>query len=166
MDPSDAHLLRCWRHQDCKGCLNEDRCSWCPFVGQTLLCTTSAADPVKSWSCVPNNHTVQALAPAYDESVCPHWAERWEIRTRPLGCQVSTITSLTSIISIASTLVVLAIILLTIWAITKLRRHHKQADPGWWRFWGRGWGSWTARTAPQPRSDSNIPEEQDPLLRQ
>lgn len=123
-------------------------------------------DTVKSWSCVPNNHTIQALAPAYDENVCPHWAERWEIRTRPLGCQVSTITSLTSIISIASTLVVLSVILLIAWAFARLRRHHKQAEPGWWRFWKRGLGSWTARRRPQPTSDRGAPGEHDPLLRQ
>lgn len=165
-DPSDAHLLRCWRHQDCKGCLNEDRCSWCPFVGQPhLLHRAPATDTIKSWSCVPNNHTVQALAPAYDEDVCPHWAERWEIRTRPLGCQVSTITSLTSIISIASTLIVLSMILLIAWAIIRLRRRHKQAEPGWWRFWKRGWRSWTARAEPQAESVGNVPTEHEPLLR-
>lgn len=166
-DPSDAHLLRCWRQQDCKGCLHEDRCSWCPFVGQPhVLRRALATDTTESWSCVPNNHTIQALAPAYDENVCPHWAERWEIRTRPLGCQVSTITSLTSIISIASTLVVLSIILLVVWACIRLRRHHKQAEPGWWKFWKRPWGSWTSHAGLQPGSVGDTVGEHDPLLRQ
>jgi len=37
----DDDLIRCWRHQDCKGCLAEQGCGWCPFVGisppQTLV---------------------------------------------------------------------------------------------------------------------------------
>lgn len=165
-DPSDAHLLRCWRHQDCRGCLDEDRCSWCPFVGRPpVFCTAPAVDTIKSWSCVPNNHTIQALAPANDENVCPHWAERWEIRTRPLGCQVSTVTSLTSIISITSTLVVLLMVLLLTWALFRLRRHHKQAESGRWRFWNIRRFPWTARSEPQPGSGGEVAGEQDPLLR-
>lgn len=114
---------------------------------------------------MPNNHTIQALAPAYDENVCPHWAERWEIRTRPLGCQVSTITSLTSIISIASTLVVLSIILFLTWAFFRLRRHHKQAEPGWWRLWKIDRFPWTAHREPEPGSGGESAGEHDPLLR-
>lgn len=29
-------LLRCWSHQDCRGCLADDECSWCPFVWRTV----------------------------------------------------------------------------------------------------------------------------------
>ncbi|KAK1705564.1 hypothetical protein BDP67DRAFT_583090 [Colletotrichum lupini] len=89
-ESSEEHFFRCWNHQDCKVCLAENECSWCPM--------TSA--------CVPNSYAIPLLAPAYDENICPHWAERWELRTKPLGCQVSTITSLTSIISIVSTFIV------------------------------------------------------------
>jgi len=28
----DDEFLRCWRHQDCRGCLGESGCAWCPFV--------------------------------------------------------------------------------------------------------------------------------------
>lgn len=45
-----------------------------------------------------------ALAPAWDENICPHWAERWEVRTRPLGCQVSTITMLGVLVGVAATI--------------------------------------------------------------
>ncbi|KAI0021499.1 hypothetical protein F4780DRAFT_280872 [Xylariomycetidae sp. FL0641] len=31
-DPDDAHLRRCWRIQDCRSCLEQTDCSWCPFV--------------------------------------------------------------------------------------------------------------------------------------
>lgn len=32
-ESSDEHLFRCWQRQDCKVCLAEDQCSWCPMVG-------------------------------------------------------------------------------------------------------------------------------------
>ncbi|KLU85307.1 hypothetical protein MAPG_04335, partial [Magnaporthiopsis poae ATCC 64411] len=92
----DKQFLRCWRHQDCQPCLVEDGCSWCPFAS--------------SWTCTPNAYSIPLLAPAYNENICPHWAERWEIRTRPLGCQVSTITALTGAVSIASTLTIVALV--------------------------------------------------------
>lgn len=62
-------------------------------------------------------------------------AERWEIRTRPLGCQVSTITSLTSIISIVSTIVLFFIVTGLVIAIKRLRKYHQQQEPGWFMFW-------------------------------
>ncbi|KAH7005284.1 hypothetical protein EDB82DRAFT_77484 [Fusarium venenatum] len=111
------HFQRCWKHQTCKGCLATSQCSWCPFT----------------WSCVPNMSRIPLLAPAYDEHVCPHWAERWELRSRPLGCQVSSITSLTAIITIASTLTfVLLMVLLALAA--RWFRHYHEKNPGWWRL--------------------------------
>ncbi|KAI2614078.1 uncharacterized protein GGS25DRAFT_470259 [Hypoxylon fragiforme] len=104
----DDHLKRCWRIQHCKGCLGQQSdCSWCPF----------------SWTCVPNRHKVPFLAPAWDDNACPHWAERWEMRTRPLGCQVSTITTLTSLVSILSTLVLVLLVTIVVFGINKLKRY-------------------------------------------
>lgn len=145
--PLDPNLLRCWKHQDCTGCLEASGCSWCPFVSfpyydsnieqhQTSSLTCNA---FQSWSCVPNNYTIPALAPAFDVHVCPHWAERWEVRTRPLGCQVSTITSLTSIVSIASTIVLALVVALMIWLVKRLRRYHEKQEPGWWKVWEGDW---------------------------
>lgn len=122
------------------------------------------ADTQQSWSCVPNNYTIPALAPAYDEDICPHWAERWEIRTRPLGCQVSTITSLTSIVSIASTLVFALLIALTVLSVRALRRYHKRQDSGWWKFWGWDWGSHAARLKFWSHDRAGRLAEQEPLL--
>ncbi|KAH6961499.1 hypothetical protein DER45DRAFT_201787 [Fusarium avenaceum] len=122
----EEHFLRCWKRQTCKGCLATSQCSWCPFT----------------WSCVPNTQKIPLLAPAYDENVCPHWAERWELRTRPLGCQVSSITSLTAIVTIISTLVFVLITVLLAMAIRWLWRHHKK-NPRWWRLQNHGWtGTW------------------------
>ncbi|ORY66262.1 uncharacterized protein BCR38DRAFT_313518, partial [Pseudomassariella vexata] len=87
------HFWHCWKQQNCYSCLDQSACSWCPF----------------SWTCVPNSNRIPLLAPAEDKNVCPHWAERWEIRTRPLGCQVSTITTLTALVSIFSTLFVVVL---------------------------------------------------------
>ncbi|KAL0938760.1 uncharacterized protein CTRU02_205370 [Colletotrichum truncatum] len=140
-DTSEEHFFRCWRHQDCKVCLAENQCSWCPM--------TSA--------CVPNPYTIPLLAPAWNEDICPHWAERWELRTRPLGCQVSTITSLTSIISIVSTLIVVLLVFLLVIAI-RWGRRRSQREPGWWRVWRYDWMQvlWPTRHI----------AEQDPLLGQ
>ncbi|KAF4841731.1 hypothetical protein CGCSCA4_v009261 [Colletotrichum siamense] len=140
-ETTDEHFFRCWQRQDCKGCLAEDRCSWCPM--------TSA--------CVPNPYAIPLLAPAWNEDVCPHWAERWELRTRPLGCQVSTITSLTSIISIVSTLVVVLLVTLLFVTIRWARRRSVK-EPGWWRVWQYDWRHIVTRR-------DNI-GEQDPLLGQ
>lgn len=164
----DEHLLRCWRHQDCHSCLDADQCSWCPFV--SLFSRQYRKFPLltivlKSWSCVPNNHTIPALAPAYDENICPHWAERWEVRTRPLGCQVSTITSLSSIVSIVSTLIFIAIVSLMVLVAKKLRAYHKMQQLGWWRFWRWDWTAWTRRSNPRSGEDEYRPAEREPLLR-
>ncbi|KAK2040561.1 hypothetical protein LZ31DRAFT_474325 [Colletotrichum somersetense] len=140
---SDAHLFRCWQHQDCRVCLAEYQCSWCPM--------TSA--------CVPNSYAIPLLAPAYEENICPYWAERWEIRTRPLGCQVSTITSLTSIISIISTLMIISLgISLAFGA--RWCRQRSQQDPDWWRIWKYDWRRLFIWRRDQETQDG----EQDPLL--
>lgn len=115
-EDQDEHFRRCWSKQTCHNCLAASQCSWCPFT----------------WSCVPNSHKIPLLAPAYDENVCPHWAERWELRTRPLGCQVSSITSITSIVSITSTLVFVLLVFLIVKGVRWFRHYHK-THPRWWR---------------------------------
>jgi len=83
----DDRLVGCWRIQDCNNCLKSDyRCGWCPY----------------SSTCIPAN---SLLDPVTRPGVCPHWAERWELRTRPLGCYCSTITFLTSLVTILCTIV-------------------------------------------------------------
>ncbi|KAH6690399.1 hypothetical protein F5X68DRAFT_69650 [Plectosphaerella plurivora] len=132
-ESESEHFYRCWQHSLCRTCLAETECSWCPFT----------------WACVPNAYPVPLLAPAYDEQICPHWAERWEIRSQPLGCQVSTITSLTSIVTIGSTLVFIALIHLTFLLVRWTLRRKNRA--GGWKFWRRG---------PMPEQSA----EEEPLL--
>ncbi|KAH7197519.1 uncharacterized protein B0J16DRAFT_21060 [Fusarium flagelliforme] len=117
----DERFRRCWKHQTCKGCLATSQCSWCPFT----------------WSCVPNTSKIPLLAPAYDENVCPHWAERWELRSRPLGCQVSSITSLTAIITIVSTLFFVLLVVLLVITARWIQRYHK--NTGWWQRQNHRW---------------------------
>src|SRR6478735_3673567 len=86
---------------------------------------------LQTWSCVPNTSNIPLLAPAYNENVCPHWAERWELRSRPLGCQVSSITSLTAIITIVSTLFFVLFVVMLVITTRWVRRCHK--NTGWWQ---------------------------------
>jgi len=64
----------------------------------------------ESSTCVPNTSKIQILAPIGNPDICPLWSERWELRTRPLGCHISTITFLTCIVSVLSTFVVILLI--------------------------------------------------------
>lgn len=139
-------FLRCWKHQTCDSCLAISQCSWCPFVRFHCFLQEPMSDVrnlmnEQTWSCVPNINKIPLLAPAYDEHICPHEAERWELRSRPLGCHVSTITSLTAIVTIASTLTFVLLIILLILAIRWFRRYRK--NHGWWWLqnhrWGRTW---------------------------
>jgi hypothetical protein len=117
-------------------------------------------------SCVPNNYAIPALAPAYIEDICPHWAERWEIRTRPLGCYVSTVTTLTCIISVVSTLGVLLLLYLTVLLVRRLRALHKR-NPAWWKIWLNGCRVWMTRLKTRTRAGrraSGTGEEEAALL--
>lgn len=105
---------------------------------------------MQTWSCVPNSYKIPLLAPAYDEQVCPYGAERWEIRTQPFGCHVSTITSLTAIVSFASALVAVLLVFAVVAATVYLRRSIKDK-----RGWRRRWRNILRR--------GNAPER-DPLL--
>ncbi|KAI0446694.1 hypothetical protein F4803DRAFT_448472 [Xylaria telfairii] len=146
----DAHLRRCWAIQDCKGCLRQPDCSWCPY----------------SWTCVPNSHRVQLLAPAWEgDYTCPHWAERWEIRTRPLGCHVSTITTLTSLVTIACTLLFVLLVWLAGVAARRLVAYHTK-HRGWWKVWRLDrWRGWLGAIGiPVSATQAPRDEEREPLL--
>jgi hypothetical protein len=106
---------------------------------------------MQTWSCVPNSYRVPLLAPIYNEGICPHPAERWEVRTHPFGCNVSTTTSLTAVVSVAATLALTLIVLLTIVAIRRVHQFSKR-NPNWRRIWGIN--RWT----------NSSPHERDPLI--
>ena len=112
-----------------------------------------------------------APGPAYDENVCPHWAERWELRTRPLGCQVSTITTLTSLVTIASTLLAVLLGFLAALGARRLRAYAAAHPGGRWQLWQWvGRGKRDGRLVPErtaqgtERSSTGRPGEREPLL--
>ena len=104
--------------------------------------STSLAHSAQSSTCVPNAHPfLPILAPIRNPDICPHWSERWDLRTKGLGCHVSTVTFLTCIISIVSTLLVLGLG----WASFKLGKfcwgRWKRRERGWqWEKWRWFWG--------------------------
>ncbi len=112
---------------------------------------------------------VPALAPAFNEGICPHWAERWEIRTHPLGCQVSTITSLTTIVTVLSTLTLILLVYFATWGFKTLRRLHVQ-NPDWWRVWEHEWPMWIImpwtlyREKARGGEEASESAEEEPLL--
>lgn len=82
----------CWRHQDCGSCLDEKRgCGWCPA----------------SSICVPAS---TLLDPVSHKHICPFESERFELRTKALGCGCSTTTLLSVIVTVFATLAALALL--------------------------------------------------------
>ncbi|KAF2153502.1 hypothetical protein K461DRAFT_278314 [Myriangium duriaei CBS 260.36] len=89
----DKHLAQCWRIQDCNSCIRSTHsCGWCP----------------NSHGCVP---VTTLFDPVRNPDICPHWAERWELRTKALGCGCSTLTLLAVLITIVCTIAGLVILL-------------------------------------------------------
>jgi hypothetical protein len=65
----------------------------------------------------PSQHL---LSPITDEHICPMpWQERWELRTKTLGCNCSTTTFLAALGTCVGTLLAL-ILLWVLWKIVKL----------------------------------------------
>ncbi|PTB78199.1 hypothetical protein M440DRAFT_1187332 [Trichoderma longibrachiatum ATCC 18648] len=102
-ETADEHFQRCWAEQACGGCLNNKGCSWCP------------------WSCVPNESAIPMLAPAFHKTICPHPDERWEIRTRPLGCGVSSGTALAIAVTALATLAAVLIVAAAVLTVRRIR---------------------------------------------
>ncbi|KAK0383193.1 hypothetical protein NLU13_9106 [Sarocladium strictum] len=128
------HFLRCWTRQTCKRCLAADQCSWCPYT----------------WSCVPNKHPIPFLAPIDQEDICPDRSERWELRTQPFGCDVSTTTSLSVIVSILATLFLMLCIFIVLVLVLRLRRFWRNKPPvkdRWTPTWPSSW-RWGPKSQP------------------
>lgn len=82
----------CWRLQDCSTCIHSKHgCGWCPY----------------SSTCVPANNL---LDPISNDGICPLWSERWELRTRTLGCGYSTTTLLSILVTVLATIAALALL--------------------------------------------------------
>lgn len=101
----EDRFWRCWRRNDCGSCLSSSGpqdCGWCPY----------------SATCVPlpSSHST-ILSPINNPHICPFpWQERYELRTRPFGCNCSTTSFLVALITCVSTLVGA----LVLWGLVKL----------------------------------------------
>jgi len=113
--------------------------------GKLKSLVNEASLNVQSSTCVPNTSRVHILAPINNPNICPLWvqgSERWELRSRPLGCHVSTITFLTCIISVLSTFVVIVLVAMIVKTIPAMKMRWKTRSEGWWRFWRYYRPSW------------------------
>ncbi|KAF2801737.1 uncharacterized protein BDZ99DRAFT_512808 [Mytilinidion resinicola] len=149
-------LEHCWGILDCGDChRSQHHCGWCPISGTCLP--------------LPLNPLARAfplLSPISHHHICALGAERFELRTAGLGCQVSTITFLTSIVTILITLAVL----LGSWLLIRLGRWGigvwKRAKGGWvvygdgsegvWVRKGEGWGPWWRRVRGLQREEEVV----------
>ncbi|KAM3443505.1 hypothetical protein MY1884_006591 [Beauveria asiatica] len=120
------HFLRCWSQQDCGRCINTAECSWCPY----------------SWACVPNKQQPALFAPLYHEDICPARAERWELRSKPFGCSVSTYTVLSTAVAVNATLLAVLLLWLFALALRRVRRRSRtRAALARQRFVGTLWAT-------------------------
>lgn len=149
-------LRKCWGYDDCGDCHRSDgACGWCAL----------------SNTCLPLprgdrfSRTFPLLSPIRHAHICPltRPSERYELRTRGLGCQVSTITLLTSIVTIFSTIAAL-LVFYGLWKLIKVIVWSVWAKKGGWKVeefdgesgmrertegvWirsGESWGVWWRR---------------------
>lgn len=111
---ADDRLAACWRLGDCKSCTHSDHsCGWCP----------------SSSTCVPANHL---LEPISNPNVCPLASERFELRTRALGCGCSTITLLSIFVTVFATIVGLFVLYGLGIVLKYLNQHY---GTGLWQGW-------------------------------
>ncbi|KAI5211643.1 hypothetical protein E4T42_08176 [Aureobasidium subglaciale] len=88
----------CWRIQDCGSCLKSKHgCGWCP----------------SSSTCVPTTNLLTPIS----HPVCPLASERYELRTKTLGCNCSTITFLSVIVTVFCTIAALLLISGVLWLL-------------------------------------------------
>ena len=113
MDPQDR-LSACWAIQECQKCTHSRHgCGWCPFSG----------------TCVP---TSTLLKPLSHPNTCPLAAERFELRTKALGCGCSTTTLLSVVVTVFATIIALAVLYVLGLGVASVSR---KALLGSWSGW-------------------------------
>lgn len=109
---------------------------------------------------MPNKQQPAFLAPVYREDVCPSRAERWELRSQPFGCQVSSYTVFTTAIAVNATLLTVLVLWLFSIALRHVRRRSRvAAAAGRPRLVATTW--WTTVPADSPQGSGG---ETQPLL--
>lgn len=111
MIASEDRLAACWRIQSCDGCVNSRYgCGWCPV----------------SAICIPAS---SLLEPVVDNNICPYPEERFELRTRALGCKCSTTTFISVVVSVFVTIATLFVFYILGFGI--LRLNHSFGTGAW-----------------------------------
>ncbi|KAL1304204.1 hypothetical protein AAFC00_000627 [Neodothiora populina] len=152
-------LAACWRIQDCYNCLRSNAgCGWCP----------------QSSTCIPASSLLEPLK----RSVCPLKAERWELRTRALGCGCSTTTLLSILVTILCTIVTM-LLCYGIWRAQILQWLWRILGFGAWdgwerienddgtvteRAWRRGGSKWKLKLFSGQANDEDTLDERRRLL--
>ena len=86
---NEDRFAACWRRQNCYNCIHSSHgCGWC----------------ASSSTCVPAS---SLLEPVSKGNICPLKDERYELRTRALGCGCSTTTILSIIVTVFATIAAL-----------------------------------------------------------
>ena len=89
---NDDRLAACWRIQNCYACTHSKHgCGWCPH--------TSTCVPVSS-----------IFEPISNAQTCPSRDERYELRTKALGCGCSTATFLSVVVTVFVTIAALILL--------------------------------------------------------
>ncbi|KAL1999390.1 hypothetical protein VTN02DRAFT_4588 [Thermoascus thermophilus] len=128
----DSLLHICWRRQSCGSCLadNDDdddghgvECGWCPFSSACV----PILHPSSNQSSFPHHLRLPGiLTPIHNAHICPLGApERWDLRTAPFGCAVSTMTLLTTVISVLGTLAAIGMVCVGV----RLARSGRAVEP-------------------------------------
>lgn len=135
----EDRFAACWRLQSCTDCIYSDfNCGWCPY----------------SSTCIPADSLLDPLS-GRDETTCPLSAEKFELRTKALGCGCSTTTFLSVVITILATIAALALLYGLGRALAKLnpllgsgrfvgteievKDDGTRLESAWWRDTWRGW---------------------------
>lgn len=106
----------------------------------------SKAKHQQTRTCIPNPHTPQLFAPFKNPDICPSWNERWELRTRTLGCWVSPITFLTFVCSVVGTLVFVGLVCGCVKLVRWVLKVWRWREEGWWRCRRlRNWRLWKGK---------------------
>ncbi|PSN74393.1 hypothetical protein BS50DRAFT_567229 [Corynespora cassiicola Philippines] len=146
-------LEKCWGYTDCGDCHRSDGyCGWCAI---SSTCLPLPTDPL--------SRAFPLLSPIRYKFICAMGPERFELRTRGLGCQVSTITFLTSIVTIFCTIFGLLVIYGIVKAAKWIGFGARARKGGWvvygdgseevWVRKGEGWAVWWRRIRGSQREE-------------
>lgn len=108
-------------------------CSACLYLFDHITpVPTQLMQPEQSSTCIPASSLLAPLK----HNICPLSSERFELRTRALGCGCSTITLLSILITLVCTLVA-TLFIYVVWRMEILQWLWRIIGPGAWEGWER-----------------------------